>query len=151
MEALLRHPRLRVHQAGQRLAIVFVTLAAGTNLFSPAVADEGYPFDMKKRYGKAFSAYQKIVPAKFKKTKWIYSFDGTAGPMDVVQSGGKKCLIGSVCQPHDCGDNQVAFLLAADGSSAVGLLRSRNLTQGKDILFGKPDAAQLTLLQQRLN
>ncbi len=132
------------------LALVTLMTIANTCLGS-AWADEGYPFDMKKKYPKAFAAFQKIVPVKFKKEVWVSRLDGTAGPMSATQCGGKTCLTGSVCQPHDCGDNQLAFVIAEDGSTAVGLLRSANLTQGKDVILGKPDAAQLALLSKQLS
>jgi len=141
----------RLPMSLKNLAVTIVALTTFANLFmNNAWADEGYPFDMKKKYPKAFAAFQKIVPAKFKKNAWVYSLSGTAGPMSATQCGGKKCLTGSVCQPHDCGGNQLAFVIAEDGSSATGLLRSTNLTQDKDVLFGKPNAAQLALLKKEL-
>lgn len=146
---MLQLRKANLHRTVQT-AIALLLMAVGGNMFCAALADEGYPFDMKKKYAKAFAAYQKVVPPMYKKTTWVYSLDGTASPMDAVESGGKKWLIGSVCQPHDCGDNQIAFLIAADGSVAFGLLRSRNLTSGKDILFGKPDATQLALLKKQI-
>ncbi|MGD9681889.1 MAG: Ivy family c-type lysozyme inhibitor [Candidatus Obscuribacterales bacterium] len=135
----------------RNLSIALVALGAIASIFCSARAEAPYPFDMKKKYPKAFAAYQKMVPAKYHKVAWIYSLDATAGPMSSFRSGGKKCLIGSVCQPHDCGGNQFAFVVAVNGSSAVGLLRSENLTKGKEVIFGKPDATQLGLLKKQIN
>ncbi|MCA9802461.1 MAG: hypothetical protein KC777_10875 [Cyanobacteria bacterium HKST-UBA02] len=138
-------------RSGGKLSVLLIALTVIANIFCSARAEEPYPFDMKKKYPKAFAAYQKMVPVKYHKVAWIYSLDATAGPMSTAQSGGKKCLTGSVCQPHDCGGNQFAFVVAVDGSSAVGLLRSDNLTKGKEEIFGKPDAAQLGLLKKQIN
>jgi len=140
----------RVYGYGSRLSLALVAVTIITSIFCSVRAADPYPFEMKKKFPKAFAAYQKMVPDRYRKVKWIYSLEATAGPMATVQCGGKKCLTGSVCQPHDCGGNEFAYLVAVDGSNAVGLLRSANLTNGKDVLFGKPDTAQLELLKKQL-
>lgn len=132
--------------------LVCVAAAAITQWLVPAQASlEEYPFDLKTKHPKALAAYKKIVPAKYKKMAWIASLDGTAGPMSSVKDSGKKCLTGSVCWPHNCGGNQVAFLISEDGLVAVALLRSTDLTGGKDVLFGKPTQAQLGILNDQLD
>lgn len=127
-----------------------IVVAVQCVLPSLAAKDE-YPFDLKAKHPKALAAYKKIVPAKYKKMAWIASLDGTAGPMNPVKDEGKKCLTGSVCWPHNCGGNQVAFLIAEDGAYAVALLRSTDLTGGKDVWFGKPTQAQIGILNDQLD
>lgn len=135
----------------RRCAGMLIGMIGAVQLLLPAQASEEYPFDMKTRHPKALAAYKKIVPAKYKKMAWIASLNGTAGPMRWVKDSGKTCLTGSVCWPHNCGGNQVAFLIAEDGSLAVALLRSADLTDGKDVLFGKPTPEQLAILNHELN
>lgn len=141
----------RLSGYGTNISIALVAVIVIASIFSSARAADLYPFEMKKKYPRAFAAYQKMVPARFHKVAWIYSLEATAGPMEIVQCGGKQCLAGWLCQPHNCGGNELAYLVAVDGTNAVGLLRSNNLTKGKDVLFGKPDTAQLELLKKQLN
>ena len=52
-----------------------------------------------------------------------------------------------MCKPHDCGGNEVTFLIAKDGSAAYGLLRSVQLTRSQITPFGNPNPAARKLLE----
>lgn len=140
-----------IARRGGRVLMLVVAVAVTNWLIEAQASTDEYPFDLKTRHPKALAAYKKIVPAKYRKMAWIASLDGTAGPMNPVKDAGKKCLAGSVCWPHNCGGNQVAFLVAEDGSVAVALLRSTDLTGGKDVWFGKPTQAQIGILNDQLD
>ncbi|HEY9679921.1 MAG TPA: Ivy family c-type lysozyme inhibitor [Drouetiella sp.] len=119
---------------------------------SPAVfAAENYPFEIKKANRPALRAYQKIVPPKYMAMPWIYTLEGTSPPMSVTKFNGKDYYYGSVCMPHNCGGNDVVFLIAKDGSSAFGLLRSEDLTKGKEVEFGAHNDAAKKLLEKQLS
>ena len=92
----------------------------------PALAEE-YPFDVAKKYPARLRAWQTLVPSDFRREPWIFRLDGAAGPMDTVSVHGRVFLYGSVCKPHDCAGNFVAFLLAKDGGEAFGELSSDTL------------------------
>ena len=91
-----------------------------------------------------------VVPVRFRKVAWIYRLQGTETPVSQVDLGGKSFYYGMVCQPHECGDNEVAYLIAVDGSAAYGLLRSSNYAKSGDVMFGAPDDAARKLLEGQL-
>ena len=81
---------------------------------------------------------------------WIYTLEGTSPPMSITKFKGKDFYYGSVCMPHNCGGNNVVFLIAKDASTAYGLLRSDDLTKGKEVEFGVHDNAAKTLMEKLL-
>ncbi|CAN5119352.1 hypothetical protein BH10CYA1_BH10CYA1_34990 [soil metagenome] len=115
-----------------------------------AIAAEKYPFEIKKANRGALHAYQKIVPATYMAMPWIYTLEGTSPPMSITKFEGKDFYYGSVCMPHNCGGNNVVFLIAKDGSSAHGLLRSEDLTKGKEVEFGVHHDAAKKLMEKQL-
>ena len=115
-----------------------------------AIAAEDYPFQIKKANRAALRAYQKIVPATYMAMPWIYTLEGTSPPMSIIKFKGKDFYYGSVCMPHNCGGNNVVFLIAKDASSAYGLLCSENLTKGKEVEFGAHDDAAKKLMEKQI-
>lgn len=117
----------------------------------PAFATQPYPFDLPKMAPIAMAAWRKAVPAAFRKVGWIGDFAGVGlGPVESHRIDRVEFLVGSVCKPHDCADNQVAFAIAADGSAAYGLLRART-PRADTVAIGGPAPATLrALLERRL-
>jgi hypothetical protein len=70
-------------------------------------------------------------------------------PFDVAKKYPASFLYGSVCKPHDCAGNSVAFLLAKGGGEAFGELSSNTLG-AKNRYFGTPDAEVRGLLDKLL-
>lgn len=131
------------------LAFSAVLIVAATA--APALAqNELYMFDLGAKYPKAKHAYQALLPKAFKKAAWVYKLDGTAGPIDHKTIGGADFLAGTVCKPHDCGDNIVAVLVTADGKRAVAEVKSADLTQGQAQMFGTPSADETAALEAML-
>jgi len=130
-------------------SIVMMTmlLASGT----PGQAAEEYPADLSKKQPAAFHAFQKIVLPVYAKAKWVYQLFGTASPYKIIDFEGKKFVFGEVCKPHDCADNNLKFLSAVDGSAAFALLKSTELTRGKDVILGKPNEAAKKILAGSAN
>jgi len=128
---------------------VFAALAVGLFCQTTAFAED-YAFDLKKDHPAALAAWMKVVPTTYRKTAWINRLDGTTPPMDEVTMQGRAFFYGSVCQPHDCFGNNVAFLIATDGSAAYGMLSSDNL-RVKGQIFGAPDAEAQQLLTTKLS
>jgi Inhibitor of vertebrate lysozyme (Ivy) len=128
---------------------ILACLTAG--MFCQTVAfAEDYAFDLKKKNPGALAAWMKIVPTSYRKSDSIDRLDGTTTPMDQVTMQGKVFYYGSVCQPHDCAGNNVAFLIAEDGSAAYGMLSSNNFGV-KARIFGAPDAEARQLLTEKLS
>jgi hypothetical protein len=116
----------------------------------PGMAADEFAYDLDKSHQPAMRAFQTIVPARYRKAAWVYRFSGTTSPMQTVEVGGRPFWLGEVCKPHDCGGNEVAFLIAKDGAVAYGLLRSVELTQSQDVAFGDPDPAARKLMDGQL-
>lgn len=114
-------------------------------------AGEVYPADVAKKYPKSFAAYQKIIPAAWRKSAWAYRLEGTAPPVRTIDYSGRRFVLGNVCKPHDCGANQLTFLVAVDGSAAYAQANSFDLTQGKDVLVGNPDAEAKKIMAKGLD
>ena len=115
-----------------------------------AQADGDYIFDILKRRPAMLKSWRWIVPQKYAGQAWIKSLEGTSGPVDRVIVGGKPFVLGSACWPHNCGGNFVAFLIAADGSEAYGMLRSSDL-RAQDEAFGSPDETKRRMLTEVLS
>jgi len=99
------------------------------------------------------SALQKVVPVNYKKISWIYNLQGTAGPGRSVVLNEKTYFGGFICKPHDCQDNQFAFLGLADGSRSVGIIRTRT-AEGQQFKFerlGNPTPEETNALMFILN
>jgi hypothetical protein len=115
-------------------------------LASSLQADDLYGFDVPKRYPKAYAAYSAVLPGQYKKIAWVRKLDGTSVPVTNIEAEGAPSLLFWMCEPHNCGGNELTALLAKDGSKAVALFQSRDHTDGKKIYFGNPDAAERALL-----
>jgi Inhibitor of vertebrate lysozyme (Ivy) len=127
------------------LALAFVSAS------SRAETPGNYPFNLYKYSPRALVTLQRIIPAKFKSISWIYKLDGTSDEMATVQIQGKPYRIGWVCKPHDCGENQLAFLIALDASRAMALMVSREATGGKQLWLGSPTSEEMAVLTKRIN
>jgi hypothetical protein len=109
-----------------------------------AVAEDVYAFELGETHPAALKAWQAIVPAAQRGDEWLYEMKGTATPIKDRTLGGVAFLGGFVCKPHDCGDNNAVFLIANDGSRAVGLL---TLLGAAAVPLGSPTADEAALLQ----
>lgn len=112
--------------------------------------DQDYIFAIVKARPAILKSWAWIVPQKYASHRWIKVLEGTSGPVERVVIAAKPFVLGSVCWPHNCGGNFVAFLIAADGSEAYGLLRSADLA-ADDEAFGNPDAAKRRMLADYLS
>jgi hypothetical protein len=120
-----------------RLLIALLLLGA-----SPAVAQDNGPylFDLMKQphYLMAWKGMLvgETVPPWVK--TFTKTFNGTSAPATTISVGGEPYLLGWVCKPHDCGDNQLYVLFAPGARQAWGLLISAG---DKRSWLGRPDPA----------
>lgn len=120
-----------------RLLLLMLLLLGGA-AFAAEKTEGPYLFDLMKQpsYRAAWTGMLagETVP------EWVESYaktlDGPAIPSINIQVDGKPHLLGFVCKPHDCGDNQIYVLFAPDGVRAWGLLLMAG-TQRK--WLGSPD------------
>jgi hypothetical protein len=116
----------------------------------PLQAMDLYGFDLPKQYPKAYSAYKALLPPQYQKISWMRMLNGTSGPLKDVEINGAPSVLFWMCEPHNCGGNELAVLARKDGKRATALFQSSNYTQGKKIFFGKPSEAETTLLNSAL-
>lgn len=136
-----------------RSAALFAATLCMTSLtvLPGLAAGEVYPADVAKKYPKSFAAYQKIIPIGWRKAAWVYRLEGTAEPVRIIDYSGRKFVLGQVCKPHDCADNQLKFIVAVDGTTAFAQANSIDLTQAKDVIVGRPDAEAKKILAKGLD
>jgi hypothetical protein len=53
----------------------------------------------------------------------------------------KVYFAGGICKPHECADNFLTFLIAADGSRAVAMVKATE-TGGRMMELGNPTTAE---------
>ena len=116
-----------------------------------AIALDLYGFDVPKQYPKAYSAYKAVIPSQYKKISWMQRLDGTSGPLKDIDVEGAPSLLFWMCEPHNCGGNELAVLARKDGKRATTLFQSADHTDGKRVYFGKPSDAETTLLISALS
>jgi hypothetical protein len=100
-----------------------------------------YPWDLRKKMPVHYQAYLKILPARLKRTAWSGRFDGTGMPVERVVVNSKVYFTGGICKPHECADNFLSFLIEADGSRAVAMVKMRE-TGGQVVELGNPTTAE---------
>lgn len=130
-------------------AIALPTGAAATDTALPGVSGQQqlatYAYDLPTCDAAAFASVQALL-GTYESEPWIYTLKGVAGPMVSFDYAGKTWLAGLVCQPHDCGDNQLAFMTATGGSAGVAMLKAG----GRTTSLGDPDSGQASILQALL-
>ena len=116
----------------------------------PALASaRGYTFDVPKNYPAAYSIWrQHTAGLPIGDRPWVRSLRGTAADVRSVRIDGSEYLYGWVCEPHNCGGNEVAMLLTRDQSRVIGLVRLTNENrETNDIQVGAPTAPEARCLQ----
>jgi Inhibitor of vertebrate lysozyme (Ivy) len=120
--------------AGSLLCAVISVQAA-----SPGLPD--YPWDLRKTMPIHYQAYLKILPARLKRTAWFGRFDGTGMPVEQVTVDSKVYFAGGICKSHECAANYLTFLIEANGSRAVAMVKARE-TGGQIVELGNPTMAE---------
>ncbi len=99
----------------------------------------------------AHASWRKIVPEIYQQTSWISELFGNAGETKIVSESGHIYALGSVCKPHDCYNNGVAFLIEPGGGHAAGaLLLIRPDNTASEIYFGDATPLEHEWLRERL-
>jgi len=131
----------RPHDLGRCALALFSFLNFISPVFAASPGASEYPWDFRKNSPKYFQTYLKLLPMQLKKTPWFGRFDGTGTPVERVSVNGKAYLAGGICKPHQCGDNNLTFLIEADGSRAVAMVRAVE-TGGQIVALGNPTVGE---------
>lgn len=109
----------------------------------PAMAqdpDGPYLPDLMKAEPAYLAAWKAMVAGETLPT-WVDKFTKTQGavaaPVTSIPVAGQTYTLGWICEPHNCGGNEVYALFAPDARQAWGLL----ISDGKRRWLGNPDAA----------
>jgi len=118
------------------LAFTVVTLLGAP----PAMAQDGpYLPDLMKQ--PAYLAAWKTMVAGEKLPAWVNTFTKTqnavAAPVKTIPVAGQAYTLGWICEPHNCGGNEVYALFAPNARQAWALL----IVDEKQEWLGKPDEA----------
>lgn len=108
------------------------------------------PYNIPKTNPKAYEAWHKILPDALRLQDWIYELTGTASPYTTVSLRSIRYLYGWFCKPHDCGANSIAFLMAENGSRAIGLYVRGVKSNAQEIPLGDPSVEELELLRAKI-
>lgn len=109
----------------------------------------GHTFDVPTNYPAAFSLWrQQTASLPLEGRPWVRSLRGTAAEVRSVRVDGSEYLYGWVCEPHNCGGNEVALLLTRDQGRVVGLVRLTNENrETNDFQVGSPTAPEARCLR----
>lgn len=121
-----------------RFLLTLVLLGAAPAM---AQAPEGpYLPDLMEKQPAYLKAWKAMVAGE-KLPGWVNTFTKTQGavatPVKTIPVAGQPYTLGWICEPHNCGGNEVYALFAPDAHQAWGLL----ISDGKRRWLGKPDAA----------
>ena len=133
------------HALGISLLISVALLCAGITVHAAPPGLPDYPWDLHKRMPVHYQAYLKILAARLKRTAWFGRFDGTSMPVERMAVDSKVYLAGGVCKPHACADNYLTFLVEADGSRAVAMVKAKE-TGGRIVELGNPTMVERQFL-----
>lgn len=109
----------------------------------------GHTFDVPTNYPAAYSLWRRHTASlPLEGRPWVRSLRGTAAEVRSVRVDGSDYLYGWVCEPHNCGGNELALLLTRDQGRVVGLVRLTNENrETDDYLVGTPTALEARCLQ----
>lgn len=124
----------------------FAVLAGASLLLiaSAASAEQYLPEIISKDPYK--NAYAKMLSFP----SWVSKAQGTATPVERVSVGGKTFIVGHMCKPHDCANNQLSVVFSEHGHKSWGLLATRS-ADGETFtkqLLGDPDSSVKELLNK---
>lgn len=120
---------------------VMVVLAA-LCCAAPAWAEDlPYTADMMQRpnFSKAYHAMVELP-------EWVSKAAAVSTPMGNITFNGKSYLVGHLCKPHDCADNQLEIMVSHDGAQAWGLLSRRVEGRLYQMPLGIPDSGLLAAM-----
>jgi hypothetical protein len=100
------------------------------NGMQPAASADNGPYlsDLPKQFATAYANWTQSVPYAIDLADWLTKLNGIASPIRDVSVHGTRLKFGTVCVPHDCGDNTAGVLFTPRQDRVVAVVRmtSRN-------------------------
>jgi hypothetical protein len=85
---------------------------------------QAYARDLDQHFPDAYALWQSYVArVNTDNRDWVSHLEATGSPMKFVTVGGQSWVQGWVCETHNCGGNEVVFLMSPDQSQIKGYLR----------------------------
>lgn len=108
-----------------------------------------YIWALRKNYPALIPTWHTILPNQYRNSdidhNWIYNLDGTNSSVKITAINGENFFIGSVCKPHDCGGNNLVFLISINSPKAYGMIISNFFQAGE--FFGTDSQNARSLLK----
>ncbi len=100
-------------------------LVVGMALLLPSEprADQPYLSDLPKLYPTAFANWTKSLPYAIRLADWLTKLNGVESPIRDVTLHGVRFKFGTVCVPHDCGDNIAGVLFTPRQDRIVAVVQ----------------------------
>ncbi|MCH4092824.1 MAG: inhibitor of vertebrate lysozyme family protein [Acetobacter peroxydans] len=118
-----------------------IMLAALCSAVPAWAEDLPYTADMAQRpnFSKAYHTMTELP-------EWVSKAAAVSTPMGNIMFNGKAYLVGHLCKPHDCADNQLEVIFSRDGAQAWGLLSQRVEGRLYQMPLGTPDSVLLAAM-----
>lgn len=120
-------------------------------LSSTAVAADVFIFDLVKKnpYKKYWNdtIISQVRHNHKNDEHWLKQARGVASPLSATHIGATEYLIGTLCEPHNCGGNILYILI--NKNRLVALQFTRDFSSGKKpamSTYGNPSAAEMKYL-----
>lgn len=128
-------------------ALLALTMAGGAHA-------ETYPFDLAKKAPSVVRAWHAALPAPFVSVEWLNKLNGVGSPIRTISVGGQPMTYVSVCEPHNCDNNNLIMLVSADRTRVVAMVNwvewdeKTNRNTPSVTLIGKMRPAEFTCLRR---
>lgn len=136
----------------QIVCFALCTLALAGWAYGQAADDlagaQDYIVDIVTRTPSILRTWESIVPSSYTNELWIKELQGISSPVQQINIDQKPFYLGDVCKPHNCGDDDIVFLIAVDGSEVYGMLSSKSLNAGG--FFGSPNPERQQVMAKKM-
>ncbi|MFT9257705.1 MAG: Ivy family c-type lysozyme inhibitor [Acetobacter sp.] len=116
-------------------------LASYIPLYPALAEDAPYASDLSHmpQYAPAYHAMMQLPD-------WARTGAAVSAPVGTINLAGHAYVVGHLCKPHDCADNQMEVIFARDGKAGWGLLTYKSGRTLYQMPFGDPDDTILAAL-----
>jgi hypothetical protein len=104
-----------------RTALVVLSLICIQPIAS--AASGVYISDMPRQYPRAYNMWTNSLPYTLGLGDWLVKLNGVVSPIRDVTVQGTRLRFGTVCVPHDCGDNIAGILFAPQGERVMAVVQ----------------------------
>ena len=124
----------------------------GWSVASSASAQSGpYISDIPKLFPRAYANWKKALPYAIKPGDWLLKLKGVTSPIRDVSVSGAPMKFGTICVPHDCGDNIAGILFTPQQDRIVALVQLNSESRTPVfMMIGKMSSLEMACLQPLL-